>query len=269
MFEKNYKLLVQEGHLTMSSLLGGLNSIRNANIDDAHRGLFYSGLFELATGFERLMKIVLLLDHKINNHFKNPTNNQLKDYGHNILELYSSCHNLAKSYGLESKMEPNEVQNEMLAVLSKFAKGSRYYNLDELTSNNKNEDPINLWLSVIQYHIWGLRSDVREKIQMEALSINNVDQWQQNINGEWITSCEFYYLLKATEKASYHVIWSIISLLRPFYSLLREQVYTLHEMYSDSTSGDKEEIPYLYEFFVFFLKSKHSVLRKKQWALGA
>lgn len=57
----------------MSSLLGGLTSLRNANIDEVYRGLFYSGLFELTTGFERLMKIVLILDHQLKNNLKNPT----------------------------------------------------------------------------------------------------------------------------------------------------------------------------------------------------
>ena len=40
MLGENYQLLVQEGHLTMSSLLGDLNSIRNANIDERIEGYF-------------------------------------------------------------------------------------------------------------------------------------------------------------------------------------------------------------------------------------
>lgn len=264
MFDKDYQLLVQEGHLTMSSLLGGLNSIRNANIDEAHRGLFYSGLFELATGFERLMKIVVLLEHKINNDLRNPTNNQLKSFGHNILELHSGCLKLAKGHGLKIELGVNDAQQDILKVLSTFAKGSRYYNLDQLTSANKDEDPIDQWLSVIQYHIWGLRSDVREKLGAEALKFGDVDNWQQNINGEWITGCDFYYLLKATEKSSYHVVWSIIGILKPFYYLLKAQTYKLHEMGHDSST----DIPHIYEFFPFVLKSKNSVLRKKRWAWG-
>lgn len=183
MSHKDYQLLVQEGHLTMSSLLGGLNSIRNANIDDAHRGLFYSGLFELATGFERLMKIAVLLEHKINNQLKNPTDKQLRSFGHNIQELHSSCVKFAEGHGLKTMFPTNEIQDDILEVLSNFAKGSRYYNLDQLTSGNKNKDPIEQWLSVIQFHIWGLRSDVTKKLEAEALQVANVDNWQQNING--------------------------------------------------------------------------------------
>ena len=89
----------------MSSLLGGLNSLRNANIDENHRGLFYSGLFELATGFERLMKIVLILDHQLKNHLKNPTNKELKAFGHNIKDLFDNCSVLPQAYGL--RQQPN------------------------------------------------------------------------------------------------------------------------------------------------------------------
>jgi hypothetical protein len=264
MFDKGYQLLVQEGHLTMSSLLGGLNSIRNANIDDTHRGLFYSGLFELATGFERLMKISVLLEHKINNQLRNPTDKQLRSFGHNIEDLHSNCIKITQDHGLKIVSPTSEIQDDILAVLSNFAKGARYYNLDQLTSGNKNEDPIEQWLSVIQYHIWGLRSDVIKKIEKEALHVANVDHWQQNINGEWITECEFYYLLKATEKASYHVVWSIISLLKPFYYLLKSQTHKLHQMKGVSST----DVPYMYEFFPFVLASKSAVLRKKNWAWG-
>jgi len=267
-FEKNYQLLVQEGHLTMSSLLGGLNSLRRANIDDAHRGLFYSGLFELATGFERLMKIVVLLEYKIENQLKNPTNNQLKSFGHNICELYTICEKLASKYQLSNDMKLNEAQNEMLIVLSDFAKGSRYYNLDELTSKNKNKDPVGQWLSVIEYHIWGLRSDIRQKLQDDALKFGDVNNWQQNLNGEWISGCDFYYLFQATEKASYHVNWSIISLLYPFYHLLQTQVFRLHKMQDALPEKIPDEVPFMYEFFPFFLTSKSKVLRKKQWTWG-
>ena len=262
MYDKKYRLLQQEGHLTMSTLLGGLDAIRSANIDDNHRGLFYSGLFGLATGFERLMKIVFILEHKINFKFNSPTDKQLKNYGHNLKDLYDSCSTLSSAYG--TKFSIDGKQEKILSVLSVFAKGSRYYNLDELTLSNKNKDPIEQWLSVIDDHIWGLRSDVREKLQSNALKNGPPDQWVQNIDGEWITMIDFHYLYHATEKASYHVVWSIIDLLNPFYHLLQKQVYRLHEMNSDLAGS--EEVPHMYEFFPFLLSHKSSVLRKKQWS---
>lgn len=268
MFSQNYRMLSQEGHLTLSSLLGGLNSIRNSNIDDTRRGLFYSGLFELATGFERLMKIVLILEHQLKNNLNNPTNEELrKSFGHNISKLYENCSELHKSYGLREELKLNSKQQKILTTLTEFAKGSRYYNLDVLTSSSKNEDPLSLWLSVIDDHIWGLRNDIRTKLQRDSILV--VDRsgmggsYQQNINGEWISMIDFYFLMSAIDKANPHIVWSVIEILRPFHSLLWHQCDELHEKYA--SQGKENEIPYMFEFFPFLLTPKSSALRKKQW----
>jgi len=270
MYNREFKLLAQEGHLTMASLLGGLNSIRKANIDENHRGLFYSGLFELATGLERLFKIVLILDHKIKNKCQTPTNNELKKFGHDTEKLYAKCVECVAAYPIPSGLELNGQQERILSVLAKFAKGSRYYNLDELTEKYTNDDPINLWLSVINEHIWELRSDVRARLEQKALAFSEqnglANRWQQNINGEWITMFEFYYLLNATEKANGHIAWSIIDLLRPFYEVLRYQTFYIGKLNSELDSPN--EVPHMCEFFPFFLTPKSVVLRKKRWAWG-
>ncbi|MBD1571546.1 MULTISPECIES: hypothetical protein [Aliivibrio] len=270
MYNKEYKLLAQEGHLTMTSLLGGLNSIRRANIDENHRGLFYLGLFELATGFERLFKIVLILDHKISNKCQTPTNQELRSFGHDIEKLYAKCVECSSNYSLHSEISLNDKQKQIIEVLAKFAKGSRYYNLDELTENNKNDDPIGLWLDVIDRHVWGLRSDVRKRIEQDAITFIDrnglATNWKQNINGDWITILEFTYLRHTTEKASYHVVWSIIDMLRPFYYVLQYQTYRIHQLNVDNNASN--EVPHMYEFFPFFLTPKSSVLRKKKWAWG-
>ncbi|WP_223119681.1 hypothetical protein [Salinicola corii] len=251
----------------MSSLLGGLNSIRSSNIDDGHRGLFYSGLFELATGFERLMKIVLVLDHQLKNDLRNPTNKELKSFGHNIKELFQKCSNLTDDYGLRMELNLDEKQDKIVSTLTNFAKSSRYYNLDVLTNRNSDDDPMRLWVSVIYDHIWSLRVDVRAKLQNKAIQVSDrsggAGSWLQNIDGNWITMVEFCYLMAATDKANPHIVWSIIKILHPFYALLCYQCEKLHESYT--AMGKKDEVPYMYEFFPFLLVSKEDALRKKKW----
>ncbi|WP_240432742.1 hypothetical protein [Vibrio halioticoli] len=250
--------------------MAGLNSIRSANIGENHRGLFYSGLFDLATGFERLMKIVLILDHQQKNNLTNPTDTELRSFGHNIKNLFERCSVLPLENGIQQKLSLNDKQTKIVSTLTEFAKGSRYYNLNVLTSHSKNDDPICLWLSVIDDHIWSLRSDVRTKLHKEAVQVIDhsgmANNWQQNVDGEWVTMLEFYYLMSVTEKANPHVVWSIIEILRPFYGLLRHQCYELHKLYA--LHGKKDEIPFMHEFFPFFLIPKSSALRKKQWKLG-
>ncbi|MGU3192144.1 hypothetical protein ACVYF0_16900 [Vibrio cholerae] len=268
-FEEEYRLLSQEGHLTKSSLLSGLDAIRRANIDDYGRGFFYSGLFELSIGFERLMKIVIVLQHKLDNKNTNPTNKQLRNYGHNIIELYKACCEVASKH--EVQTEITDKQQKILNVLSTFGTGSRYYNLDQITDSSKHDDPLKMWSHVLSYHIWGLKPNVRQKLETDAFAY--VDRTGQadayypgrNINGEPMLMSEYHYLYHATEKANYQVIWSIISMLEPFYDLLNELCHKLHQL-ADSL-GNKQTVPYMYEFFPFFLTPRSIVIRKKRWSV--
>ncbi|MGN2670340.1 hypothetical protein [Aliivibrio fischeri] len=266
-FEEEYRLLSQEGHLTKSSLLAGLDAIRRANIDDQGRGLFYSGLFELSIGFERLMKIVVVLQHKLENENRNPTNKELRGYGHNIIDLYKVSCSIANKHNI--KMECNDDQQQILEVLSSFGTGSRYYNLDEITNSARHEDPLKMWSDVINSHIWDLKSHIRAKLEQNALTY--VEQmgagtsWYhgRNIDGELMMISEYHYFYHATEKANFHIAWSLISIMYPFYSLLSQLSHKLHDL---SESLDLEQaVPYMYEFFPFFLTPKKSVLKRKRW----
>lgn len=60
------------------------------------------------------------------------------------------------------------------------------------------------------------------------------------------------------------MVWSIISILKPFYSLLQAQTRQLHKV----EGGSSTSTPYMHEFFPFVLASKQSVLRKKNWVWG-
>lgn len=266
-FEEEYRLLSQEGHLTKSSLLAGLDSIRRANIDDQGRGFFYSGLFELSIGFERLMKIVVVLQHKLANANSNPTNKQLRGYGHNIVDLYKASSSIAKQHNIEMKC--SEEQQKILEVLSLFGTGSRYYNLDQITESPRHEDPLKLWSQVINSHIWGLKYSSRQKLEANAFSyvdkMNMASSWYhgRNIDGELMMMSEFHYLYHATEKANFHIVWSLISLLSPFYSLLSKLSHKLHSL--AESIGAKQTVPYMYEFFPFFLTPKNLVLKRKKW----
>ena len=156
----------------------------------------------------------------------------------------------------------NERQEKILSVLSSFGKKSRYYNLTELAKSNNETDPISQWLDVIDDHVWGLRKDVIERLHKISLSQGQPDSWCQHINGEPVTTIDFHFLMLTTEKANPHIVWSIIDMLRPFYNLLGEQVRILHEKLNY-----EENIPFMSEFFSFFLTHKYTVLKRKRWVL--
>jgi len=191
----------------------------------------------------------------------------LRNYGHNISKLYQASSQIAKKHNVE--MVCSDAQREVLDVLSAFGTGSRYYNLNQLAESSHHEDPLKMWSKVINRHIWCLRHSTRQKLEENAFSY--VDEnglasaWYsgRNINGDLMMMSEYHYLYHATEKANFHIVWSVISLLTPFYSLLMKQSHDLHDL--ADLLGEKQTVPYMYEFFPFFLTPKSLVLKRKSW----
>ncbi len=60
-FSPTWFLLQQEGLLAQACLCNGLTALRHANLGAA-KGRFYSAFFELSIGFERTLKLILILD---------------------------------------------------------------------------------------------------------------------------------------------------------------------------------------------------------------
>jgi len=61
-FSATWFLLEQEGLLARACLCNGLTALRRANLG-GKKGLFYLAFFELSIGFERMFKLVLIIDH--------------------------------------------------------------------------------------------------------------------------------------------------------------------------------------------------------------
>ena len=98
-FPTSFFLLQQEGYLISSCLGIGLTNLRSAHVHN--KGAFYSALFNLSVGFERLMKALVIIEHMLNNDLSVPTKKQLKAYGHNIIDLYDCCASIAVSRGCD------------------------------------------------------------------------------------------------------------------------------------------------------------------------
>ena len=88
-FPASFLLLQQEGYLIRGCLTTGLTQLRGANVHN--KGAFYTALFNLSVGSERLLKAIIIIDYMVKNNLAVPSKKQLKTYGHDILELYDSC----------------------------------------------------------------------------------------------------------------------------------------------------------------------------------
>jgi hypothetical protein len=60
-FPNSFLLLQQEGYLIRTSLAQGLTLLRSANLGET--GHYYGAFFGLSIALERLLKVIIILDH--------------------------------------------------------------------------------------------------------------------------------------------------------------------------------------------------------------
>ncbi|MFU2048195.1 hypothetical protein ACLSZ7_00350 [Avibacterium gallinarum] len=154
-------------------LLGtGLTDIRKADIQRKH--FYFTAFSSLSIGLERMMKLCLILEYHIRNG-DFPTQNEIRNYGHNLIDLFNKIESIYYKYdNEENKLE--EIHYRIIKELDGFAqgKGTRYSNINYITSEIYN-NPIKNWVENIDNYIWdkyisNKRKDIL-KIRSDACSI--------------------------------------------------------------------------------------------------
>lgn len=165
-FSSTFVLLQNEAFLAQGNLSAGLTALRTAKFPN--KGDFYTGFFNTSIALERIMKLIVITEHMISNAGEAPTKNELKNYGHDLMSLFTTCINIGKRYNWQvNSYEPHSIENEILMFLSEFAKQSRYYNLDSLKITPKGyADPLTSWDTILRKI---LTEDVDEKLVEKKL----------------------------------------------------------------------------------------------------
>ena len=148
-FSPTWFLLEQEGLLAQACLCNGLTALRRANLGDK-KGLFYSAFFELSIGFERVLKLILILDHMARNQLVPPDSKTVEDYGHKLRSLFDAAKGACAAHGVTAldAFQPNSLPIAILGFLDDFAHpGGRYSNINKLTGHKHQTmvDPIAQW----------------------------------------------------------------------------------------------------------------------------
>lgn len=273
MLSESFALFQQEGFLARSSLLAGLNALRKANIDDTNKGLFYSAFFELSIGFERLMKLVLVIEYMSKNDLKPMTDQELKnEYGHKIKSLYTSCAKLNEELGNPNNEFYGEDSFEwnIIHFLHEFALSARYYNLSKLTNRNKTNDPLSEWWSLLTCVIHSdVSSKKLEKIQSESLDYcdrfaGNSFTMMRDLDGQLMTTLDAIMYPQLVSAAAPYMVWQVFKIFRPFYHLISDVVEAAHAV-EHSKGINHPNVPYMYEFFPFLLLDRATVLKRRKW----
>jgi hypothetical protein len=268
MFNHQFHLLSQEGSLTQTALLTGLDFLSKADHDN--KGGFYTAFFQLSIGLERLMKIAVILDYKVHNELKNPTNADLRCIGHGLINAYEKCKQLASDRGMNMSgwFDAGRIEHDILQFLSEFSTGARYYNLNQLAGTKKHDDPLAQW-SVLHKRVADTYISFarQEKINMKAVA--HCDKfglygWERGIDGQWRATVDITFLHALFKNANRYCVWTMIRIMRPFYFLLSALCKENHTL--EERKGMQEIIvPYMYEFFPFFLCDRSTSTSRKNW----
>jgi len=266
-FSHEFRMMTQEGHLASTSLLASFEAL--AKLDYDKPGTVYSMLFQLATGLERVMKIVIILDHKARNDLANPSDMQLRRLGHSITDLYLVLRSTGETLSItDGWFEANTVHGEILATLSEFARSSRYYNIDQLVSGRDNLDPLIRWFithmriahnTISNNRLNGIMK--RTRSHCEALGLFG---WEMGPKGQWDLTIDVTYQLEVARVSRGHCVWAIIEILKPIYLLIDRLGNEVHQL--ERQNGiEPPTVPYMTEFFPFCLEDKAEAIRRKSW----
>jgi len=264
-FSSSFLLLQQEGYLISSCLATGLTELRVANVHN--KGAFYSALFNLSVGMERLLKSIIIMEHMLNNNLASPTKKQLKNYGHNIAELYDTAFTIANNHGipLPSRAEIDIINQDILTLLGDFAQTTRYHNLDSLNTSQTKKDPLIHWSEII---LSILSKDVSKKQQTKILnqanaiasSMGNTFTIMQGLDKQPLSTEEALALPGLHDQAAKYAVFRVVDILSPMRDLISEL-----SRYANKFGRSSPSFPQMQEFLEWLWNDKQYVLRKKRW----
>lgn len=270
-FPDSFILLQQEGYLIRTSLAQGLTFLRSANLGE--KGHYYSAFFGLSIGLERLLKVVVILDHMGSNDLVPPSGNLLRGYNHDIIKLFAKVQSIAS--GLPENtlrvIAPGTLEYDIVHHLHQFAGASgRYANFDALASGNLQVDPLGNWDRLLSRILDAdILPSAQKRVRQDALSLANALAGKARVIAHGLDReplsleqwCE--NPLKLALAASR----AVVRVLRVLHSV-KEVLIGVSDLVHAETHrrGISEPIvPAFEDFFGFISDDERRNLKKKRW----
>ncbi len=267
-FSSQWIALCREAAIAGQLISAGLAALRKANY--AATGLYSHAFFSLSIGLERLLKLIFIIDHAIQNGGKYPTERDLRTkFGHNLDKLFAhakSVHQRLPNKRQRYELPPDGVENDILRFLATFATSMRYYNLDYLVSGRETGtsiDPIAEWFGAIGGQILAKHYSQRQRQKdaqsagvAEALLGKHALVRHTAEDGSLLTNIQSAALQTGKNKViQKYGTFYCAKIARFLYMILYDLVYEAHRA--------RLEIPYLYEFFFPFMNDDAYLLSRK------
>ena len=273
-FSSTWFLLEQEGLLAQACLCNGLTALRQANLGDK-KGRFYSAFFELSIGFERLLKLILILDHMAKNKLEPPSSKYIEDFRHDLMQLFDATKIACTARGLTflDDFPTDSLSIRILEFLNRFADtGGRYSNINKLTGHKRqaSADPIVKWgeiASRIMFEQATLREQQRAHLNGWVASAafgGAATSLISNLNQQPMDVTQLHVRTSELDTAAKHAIYALVTLI----SVLREVIDSMCSSAWAANPPAKSviaHVPDMKEFFQFAWANRQYVMRKRKW----
>lgn len=252
---KTFHTIADEAQFTREILGSGITQLGKANY--SKRGMYFQAFTNISTGLERIGKLCLILDYYIHNDGKFPENSFIKnEIGHNLIKIYENTQLVVKRNNIKFSNQDlieDPIQKEILNILSKFAKGDRYSNIDYLVKNKYQSDPIMDWHEKIDKKLYEIRVSKKKKktIEFNAKMIEKLtghftivrhySESREELNN--VESASF--LTGMTESISKYRQLYVLQIVRYWVEIIRSLQYKAMEL-------NNNDIPFLNEIFMIF-----------------
>jgi hypothetical protein len=267
-----FNALIKEAQFTCEILCEGVTQIRKANY--ARKGIYFQAFTSLSTGLERIGKLCLILDY-IKKKGDYPDDYFLKylkkEIRHDIEKIYQKVLELKQEYRFNFRFMQDlnsDIYQTILRILSRFAKGDRYSNIDLIVNKRTYDDPIKMWYEQVDLYFFENLVPQRKKKRIRDNS-QIISQLMEPFtlvrhtgeNGKDILS---------VEDASYRTgIFETVGPYRQLYTfhIIRFFVEMLGCLQSKIIKESRFEIPYFSEVFRVFYNDDSYIKSRKTWKM--
>jgi hypothetical protein len=264
---KIFQSLCDEGVFTKEMLGAGATQIRNANY--SKKGIYFQAFTSLSTGLERIAKLCVMLDYYLDKSSFSDENMMKYKIGHDLIKLYIRAKEVIVKRSLQFRFNQTldeEIYQSILNILSRFAKGDRYSNINFLVNKQLSSSPIASWYKNVDLVIFKTRisSKKKDKIRKNADLINKMIG--QHIFVRFID--ESGKVVSNSKKASY--LKGVSDAVAPYRQLfvlhiIRFWVELINELTHQCMKLGDVTFPYFSEIFASFYNPDSYLRTRKTW----
>tara|TARA_R110002049_G_scaffold240426_1_gene414198 strand:- start:1478 stop:2305 length:828 start_codon:yes stop_codon:yes gene_type:complete len=263
-----FHIFIDEAQFTREILGSAVTRIGKANY--SQKGIYFEAFTGLSTGLERIGKLCLIVDYYITHNGTFPGENLLKNkLGHDLLKIYSKSQLIVKQRNIQFSYQDkidDPIQIEILKVLSSFAKGDRYSNIDFLANSKHQSDPTRTWHEQVDKKLYENRVSEKKKLYIEANAKYMNQMFGQAVgvrfqseSREEINNLEkSVFLSGMTESIEKYRRLYILQIIRYWVEIIRSLQHSARQL-------NLRDIPWFSEIFSIFNNDDSFFLRRKTY----